>query len=276
MLSDMRVELHCHSVHSDGSEPPEAVAERARLRGVELFCLTDHDNCDGYPATHDACPNVMRGLELSCHEGGRTVHLLLYDATHDDARWQELEDRLVSLRQARQRRLRAIAERLGQLGIHVDIESILAAASTRTVGRPDIAKALVAKGVVPSIDEAFRRYLADGGAANVPLSRLSVEEGLALGRAAGARMSLAHPHTLGDGAAALVSRHRRSGLDGLECFYGNYTSRQRKRWLRLARSQGLVVTGGSDFHGATMPQINEVGVDVPEPHASRLRAWLGV
>lgn len=276
MLSDMRVELHCHSVHSDGTERPESVAERARLGGVELFCLTDHDNCDGYPATRDACPNVMRGLELSCHEGGRTVHVLLYDATRDDARWQALEERLVVLRQARQYRLRAIAERLEQLGITIDIESILATAGARTVGRPDIAKALVAAGVVTSIDEAFRRYLGDGGVANVPLSRLSVEDGLALGRAAGARMSLAHPHTLGDGAAALITRHRRSGLDGLECFYGNYSTRQRKRWLRLARSQGMVVTGGSDFHGTNMPQISEVGVDLPEPHATRLRAWLGV
>lgn len=270
----MRVELHCHSTHSDGSEPPELVASRARQHGVELFCLTDHDSCNGYEATRDACPIVMRGLELSCHDGGRTVHVLLYDVARDDARWRVLEERLVAIRQARQDRLRAIGTRLGQLGVLIDVEGIIARAGERSVGRPDLARAMIAAGAVGSFDEAFRRYLAEGGAAYVPLQRLSLAEGLALGRDAGARMALAHPHTLGDGAAALVGRHRLAGLDGLECFYGAYTSRQRRRWLRLAQSLGLVVTGGSDFHTSSATQVTTLGVDLPEPHATRLRAWL--
>lgn len=272
----MRVELHCHSIHSDGSESPESVAARARQRNVELFCLTDHDSCNGYEATLGACPTVIRGLELSCHDGARTVHVLLYDAARDDARWRALEERLVALREARHGRLRAIAERLAGLGVHVDVEAIISSAGARSVGRPDLAKALIAAGVVSSFDEAFRRYLGDGAAGHVPLKRLSVEEGLALGRAAGARMSLAHPHTLGDGAAALLGRYRHAGLEGLECYYGTYTSRLRQRWLRLARSLDLVVTGGSDFHGTATPQISTVGVDLPEAHARRLQEWLGL
>ena len=87
------------------------------------------------------------------------------------------------------------------------------------------------------------------------MQRLTLAEGLALGRAAGARMALAHPHTLGEYAAVLCQRYRRAGLDGLECFYGPYTPRQRRRWLSLAERHGLVVTGGSDFHGKATPQI---------------------
>jgi predicted metal-dependent phosphoesterase TrpH len=272
----VRIELHCHSTCSDGSEPPAAVAERARLRGVELFCLTDHDSFDGYEATRAACPQVLRGLELSCHEEGRTVHLLVYDAARDDDRWSTLGAQLENAQEARRERLRAMSERLAELGVPVDVEPILAGAGTRTVGRPDLANALMASGHVSSFGEAFMRYLGDGAPAYLPMARLSLGEGLALGRAAGARMALAHPHTLGEYAAVLCQRYRRAGLDGLECFYGPYTPRQRRRWLLLAERYGLVVTGGSDFHGTAMPQIPEPGIELPERHASRLRAWLGL
>lgn len=275
-LSNVRIDLHCHSTCSDGSEPPAAVAERARQRGVELFCLTDHDSFDGFEATRAACPVVLRGLELSCHEDGRTVHLLVYDAARDDARWTTLGAQLANARRARRERLRAMAARLVELGAPVDVEPILAGAGARTVGRPDLAHALVASGHVSSFGEAFARYLGDGAPAYLPMERLTVGEALALGRAAGARIALAHPHTLGDYAAVLCQRYRRAGLDGLECFYGPYTPRQRRRWLSLAERYGLVVTGGSDFHGTPTPQIAEPGIDLPERHAARLRAWLGL
>jgi hypothetical protein len=270
------VDLHCHSTHSDGTEPPEHVAARAARRGVELFCLTDHDSCDGYPATLGTCANVVRGLELSCSEGGRTVHVLLYDAARDDARWAELEIRLQGLRLARHDRMRVIADRLQSLGIRVDPEPIIASAAGRTVGRPDLARALVAAGAASSMNDAFDRFLGDGKPANVPFERISVASGLALGTSAGARMSLAHPHTLGHLVDDLLRRHRGQGLEGLECYYGAYTAKQRRRWLSLAKKLDLVVTGGSDFHGTSMPQIVEPGIQLPELHARRLQRWLGL
>jgi predicted metal-dependent phosphoesterase TrpH len=270
------IDLHCHSLHSDGSEAAHVVAARAAERGVELFCLTDHDTCDGYPATVGACSHVVRGLELSCAEEGRTVHLLLYDTAHDDARWRELEASLVLLREARKDRIRAIVERLAGLDVVLDAEVILARASGRTVGRPDIAYALVTTGVVASPDEAFVRFLADGAPAFVPLNRLGMADGIRLALEAGAKVSLAHPHTLGERAAELVARHRVLGLEGLECYYGNYNIRHRRRWLNLAKRHKMVVTGGSDFHGATRVQLPEVGVDLPPEHARRLCAWLGI
>lgn len=268
------IDLHCHSTHSDGTESPESVAARAARRGVELFCLTDHDSCEGYAATLGACARVVRGLELSCSENGRTVHMLMYDAARDDARWAELEVRLHGLRLARHDRVRAIADKLRGMGVEVDPEPIIASADGRTVGRPDMARALVAAGAASSMNDAFDRFLGDGKPADVTFERISVASGLALGKSAGARMSLAHPHTLGHLAEELLRRHRALGLDGLECYYGAYSPRQRRRWLSLARNLDLVVTGGSDFHGTSMPQIVEPGIHLPEYHARKLLRWL--
>jgi predicted metal-dependent phosphoesterase TrpH len=271
----MRLELHCHSTFSDGSEPAQAVAERAQRAGLEIFCLTDHDTCAGFEATRAVLgERAMRGVELSCVEDGRTVHVLIYDVAGDE-RWAVVEAKLAEVVSARRGRLRKIAARLEELGIRIDVDAILAGAGTRTVGRPDIARALVEVGAVRSKNEAFERYLHDGGPADVPVARVTVAEGLEIGRAAGARMSLAHPHTHGGKAWQILRRHKDQGLEGIEAFYGIYSKRERKEWLKLAADEGLVATGGSDFHGEMMPRVSDVGIDVPQPYASRLCEWLG-
>jgi len=269
----MRVELHCHSTCSDGSEPAEAVGKAAAARGVELFCLTDHDTCAGTAAARRGFGDgALRGVELSCIEEGRTVHVLLYDCGGD---WAPVDRALEAQGQARRERVHAIAEKLARLGAPVDPEAILAAAEGRSVGRPDMARALVDAGHVHSAAEAFDRFLHDRGPADVPVARTSVADGLALARGAGARASLAHPDVLGPLAARLFRRHRAAGLDGVEAFYGLYDRRERDRWLALADELDLVATGGSDFHGTTLPKVKRVGVDIPEAYAARLRRWLG-
>mgnify|MGYP003593097870 CR=1 FL=1 len=275
----MRVDLHCHSTHSDGSFAADVVATRAGRTGVELFCLTDHDSMAGYAATRAALPGatVLRGVELSCKHEGRTIHLLMYGVEEGPGA-AALEQRLVGVQDDRRSRLRAICGRLEELGIRLDVEQILRDTAGRTPGRPDIARALVAVKAVRSLREAFERYLHDNGPADVAFARISLAEGLELGKAAGARMSLAHPHTLRSPAlvADLFRRHRADGLEGLEALYGRYSHAEREGWLRLARQLELVVTGGSDFHGEAMPEVAQPGIDLPEPHAARLRDWLGV
>lgn len=272
----MRIELHCHSTFSDGSEPAEAVARRAEKAELELFCLTDHDTCAGYETTRQVLGDrAMRGVELSCVEDGRTVHLLMYDVARD-GRWAELDTKLADVATARKGRLRKIAARLEALGHRIDVDSIIDEAGNRTVGRPDIARALVQVGAVKTKNEAFERYLHDGGPADVPIARVTLADGLEWGRSVGARMSLAHPHTYGNRAAPMLRRHKADGLEGVEAYYGVYSKKERKQWLALARAEGLVVTGGSDFHGEMMPAVSDVGIDLPEPHATRLRDWLGL
>jgi 3',5'-nucleoside bisphosphate phosphatase len=271
----VRVELHCHSTFSDGSEAPAAVAARAAAREVELFCLTDHDSCKGTEATRAALPGrrVLRGVELSCVEHKRTVHVLLYDVAGDE-RWAVVEEALTQQAAARRHRLRNIAARLERLNVRIDVEAILAGAGERTVGRPDIARAVVAAGGASSMQEAFTRYLHDGGPADEPVARLSVADGLALAAQAGARASLAHPHILGELARPLIRKHKSAGLTGIEAFYGVYREADRRDWCEFAEREGLVCTAGSDFHGTGLPEITDVGVDLPQPWADKLMAWL--
>jgi predicted metal-dependent phosphoesterase TrpH len=275
----MRLELHCHSTCSDGSFAPAEVASRARTEGAELFCLTDHDTLDGYAATAAELPDatVLRGVELSCRYADKTVHLLLY-GLQDGPGLAALRERLEAVLTDRRARLRAIVERLASLGIRLDAERLLISTHGHTPGRPDVARALVEGGHVRSLREAFDRYLHDGGPADVALSRLSLADGLALGRAAGAKMSLAHPHTLRSHplVVELFEQHRADGLEGIEAFYGRYTAAEREVWLRVARRFDLVVTGGSDCHGEAVPDVARPVIDLPEPHAGRLRAWLAV
>src|SRR5439155_13054251 len=193
------------------------------------------------------------------------------------AGWTDLEARLVTLAEARRNRLRVMAARLAQRGIRVDVEPLIAAAATsgRSVGRPDLARAMVAAGAASSLKDAFARHLFDGGPVDVPHHALALPDALALGRAAGAAMSLAHPHVYDHLSAKLVRRYQRDGLTGIEALYGSYDPRERTQWLALADELGLVCTAGSDWHGpadATSP----LGVDVAGERAERLCEWLAV
>jgi predicted metal-dependent phosphoesterase TrpH len=278
----MRFELHCHSTRSDGIDAPSVVAAHAGERGCELFALTDHDTCThveqadvrSVPGAPDV--RVVRGVELSCDEpdSGRTIHVLAYDrGAGDRAGWAALEARLHSVAEARRNRLRVMAARLAQRGVRVDIEPLIAdaAASGRSVGRPDLARAMVACGAASSLKDAFTRHLYDGGPVDVPHHALTIEDALALGRDANAAMALAHPHLYDALGIALLRRHRAAGLTGVEAFYGAYDARERGRWVELADELGLVCTAGSDSHA-----VNDValGVDLPADRSARLVAWL--
>ena len=275
----MRIELHCHSTASDGTEAPAEVAARAAACNVELFALTDHDTC-----TEVTVPGarVVRAVELSCDEPatGRTIHVLAFD--RGDAGWAELVARLASLMEARRNRMRVMAARLAQRGIRIDVEPLLARSEGKSVGRPDLARLMVAAGAASSLKDAFARHLYDGGPVDVPHHALALPDALALGRAAGAALALAHPHLYDELGVALLRRHHREGLGGVEAFYGAYDVRERTRWIELADELGLVCTGGSDWHGpsdAASPASSSafsMGVDLPDERAARLCEWLAV
>ncbi|MEO8703435.1 MAG: PHP domain-containing protein [Kofleriaceae bacterium] len=265
----MRFELHCHSTCSDGTEPPERVAARAADRGVHVFALTDHDTCDG-SGVAVANARTIRAVELSCDDNGRTVHVLAYDR---GGTWSVLEDRLAAVREARRNRMRVMVTKLEMRGVRVAVEPLLAEANRRAVGRPDLARAMVAAGAASSLRDAFSRHLYDGGPVDVPHRSLPLVEALAIGRAAGAAMSLAHPHLYDERSAAYLRKHKRDGLEGIEAFHGAYDARARARWLAVADSLGLVCTGGSDWHGPE-EATTQPGVDLPDDRSDALLAWL--
>ena len=267
----MRFELHCHSTCSDGTETPDQVAARAAARAVEVFALTDHDTCAGWNVAVPGA-RVLRATEISCDHKGRTIHVLAYD--RGGTGWGALEEKLADIRTARINRMRVMVARLEQRGIHIDIEPLLRLSNERTIGRPDLARAMLAGGHVTSMKEAFSRHLYDGGPVDVPTRALSMADALAAGREANAAMALAHPHLYDDLSITLFRDFKAQGLTGVEAYYGNYDARERHRWIQVAEGRGLVCTGGSDWHGPEEAHVLP-GIDLPAERADALQAWLG-
>jgi len=270
----MRFELHCHSTFSDGTEAPERVAARAAERKVDVFALTDHDTCAGTAAARAGETHAMRAVEITCDEQGRTIHLLAFD--RGGVGWADLEAKLAEIRGARRNRMRVMGARLAQRGIRIDVEPLIADAekSGRALARPDLARLMLKAGVVSSVKEAFTRHLYDDGPVDVPHQGLTLVDALALGRSAFAAMSLAHPHLYDELGAVLLKRHCADGLEGVEAYYGVYSTPERQRWISIADDLGLVCTGGSDWHGPEEATI-EVGVDIPGDRGKQLADWLG-
>ena len=268
----MRIELHCHSICSDGELAPEIVGKRAKEREVDLFCLTDHDTCAGSDLANEQVDpgKVLRGVEMTCHHNDGAVHLLVYKVD-SVGNWEEFETFLSTRSEKRRDRIREMAAKLSELGIAVDCELVLS--HTGTIGRPHLAREMVRVGAVKTTAEAFHRYIGDDGPAFVQSSELSVEDGLERARYAGGRVSLAHPHSRDD-AVDILQGFREQGLSAVEAFYGPYKKGRRRNWLRVAEDLGLAATGGSDFHSDSVPKGARLGVDIPAIWAQRLTIWL--
>ncbi len=265
----MRIELHCHSTCSDGTEAVAQVVARAVERGVAVFALTDHDSCDGSDVAV-AGARVIRATELTCDDHGRTIHVLAYERSGG---FQPILDRLGAQREARANRLRVMGAKLAQRGVKLDLESLFDEAKRRSVGRPDLARAMVASGVSSSMKDAFNRHLYDRGPVDVAHKGLSLADALAAARACGAAMSLAHPHLYDVYGEQLLRQHHTAGLGGVEAFYGVYDPRERARWVTLADELGLVCTGGSDWHGPDHAHC-QIGVELPPDREARVLEWL--
>ena len=255
------IDLHTHSDLSDGTDPPERIVELAHEVGCSAVALTDHDTLAGLARARVRADQLgirlIPGCEVSCVPiAGGGVHVLVYFVEDPDS---PLGIELAHLRDDRRNRNTALAERLQQLGLDVTVEAAAAHAGTgEGVGRPHFAQVMVDIGAVSSINEAFTDYLGNGGKAYIPKGRLTVADVAGLARDSGGVAVLAHPYTIGlegDALAAEVQQMAEAGLGGLEAVYGGYSKRQRTDLGNLARRFGLVITGGSDFHGTFKPGL---------------------
>ncbi len=242
------VDLHAHSTASDGALPPDGVIAAAVKARLSAIALTDHDTLAGVPAAVAAAPEGLRvipGVELSLFDGDREVHML---GLHIE-KVEELERQLTGVRDTRRTRAEEIVVKLNALGVPVTIESVFAQAGDGAVGRPHIAKAIIAGGWVRDQREAFDRYLGAGKPANVEKFRLSAVDGIRMIHEAGGIAVFAHP--LSDGTRERVESLVAAGVDGLEVKHPSHSNEDMRRIQALADHFGLVTSGGSDWHGAT-------------------------
>lgn len=255
------VDLHAHSTASDGAATPTAFAEAAARAGLTAVALTDHDTLGGVAEAAAASERVglrlVAGAELSATDDGREVHLLALHVA-EPAR---LDDELTRFRAQREDRAETIVQRLRDLGLHVTLEAVLAEAAGAAVGRPHVARAMVAAGVVRDYREAFDRYLGNGRPAFVAKVPLAVREAARMTHDAGGILVFAHPGP--DGTRERIERMTRDGMDGLEVVHPSHSPDDRARLLALADALDLVYSGGSDWHGAPEGPRTLGGMRVP-------------
>jgi predicted metal-dependent phosphoesterase TrpH len=267
-----RVDLHTHSHYSDGTESPRRVVELAKAAGVSALSLTDHDILDGHPEAEAACRELglefIPGVEFSSSTNGLEVHMLgfLVDAAHAPFR-QVLERQRV-------RRLARIHDMVGKLravGVMITVEDVLAASGKGVIGRPHVAQALLNRGYVATLREAFDRYIGPKGPGFISGSPTPPEDAIRIIREAGGVPVLAHPVYLKDDN--LIDGMVREGLAGLEVYHSSHPPDVVARYEQLADRFGLLRTGGSDFHGAAKEGAPVGSVDVPYACVERLKAW---
>jgi 3',5'-nucleoside bisphosphate phosphatase len=242
------IDLHMHSTASDGELPPEAVVGRAAAAGVAAMALTDHDTLAGVPAAIAAGERVgirvVGGCEFSVAAPWGEMHVLGYFLPPGT---KLLEDFLLRCRLDRERRGRAMVERLHRLGIQVNDADVLAEAEGGAVGRPHVARALLRRGLVGSVNEAFDRFLGRGRPAYVEKSLPTFVQVAELVHQVGGVVSAAH---LKDrGTRSLLTHFKQLGLDAVETRHPSHDPDVRARLTEFALDLGLHRTGGSDWHG---------------------------
>ena len=266
------IDLHTHSLRSDGALSPTDLVKRAAARGVKIQALSDHDTLVGVAEAVAAGTQldvrIIPATELNTESEWGDAHVLGYFVDPKDA---ALEERLRWLRENRGKRIELMVENLNRLGYAVDLARVLEIAQGGALGRPHLAQALFEKGFVQSYDEAFDTLIAKGSPAYVARIGLDPFEAVALVRKHGGVPSLAHPGTV-IGLEELLPKLVAAGLGGIEAYYAEHSPAMTARCLARAREFDLVPTGGSDFHGRGEHGADLGGVFVPPETIERLES----
>jgi predicted metal-dependent phosphoesterase TrpH len=242
------VDLHAHSTASDGSRAPADVVREAKRVGLQAIALTDHDTLDGIAEAvatgAEIGVRVVPGVELSAVENDVETHILGLHLS--DTR--QMEAQLVALREMRRSRATRIVQRLNELGVRIEFSAVLDQAAGGAIGRPHVARAMIAEGWAVDFRDAFDRYLGNGRPAFVSKDRLAVRDAIGLIHGAGGLAILAHP---AQGATReRIAAFAAEGMDGVEVRHPSHSSEDMARILALVEHFSLVPSGGSDWHGA--------------------------
>lgn len=245
-----RIDLHLHTTASDGVLSPTALIDAARAASVDVIALTDHDSIEGLVEARSAAEaagasgvRVIAGVELSAHDEEREIHVLGLHLECLDG----MRARLAELADARRDRAREMVHRLNETGVRIEFDDVLALAGSSALGRPHIARTLVAHGWAHDHRDAFERYLLPGRPGFVAKRRLPVDAAIAIVHEAGGLAILAHPAP--EDSLERLTTFARQGLDGLEVAHPSLAADDRARLHAAAEHLGLVKSGGSDWHG---------------------------
>ncbi len=267
-----KVDLHIHSSVSDGRFSPAEVVRKAVEAGMAVIALADHDSVDGVAPALEAARNspwlkVIPCVEISTDVPQAEVHILGYFIDYTN---QELLATLEKMRDSRLKRAQGMIAKLANLGLTIEWERVKEIAGDGSIGRPHIAQALLEKGYIASIKEAFTKYIGRGGPAYVEREKMSPAEAVGLILRANGLPVLAHPLFINE-LEAMVVELKASGLVGLEAYYANFTAEQVNGLVSLADKYGLIVTGGSDYHGLDDSAETMIGgADVPMERVEQL------
>ena len=268
-----KVDLHIHSTASDGRFSPEEIVRKAAGVGLSVIALADHDSVDGVAPALEAARafpglRVIPCVEISTDTSNGEVHVLGYFIDYTN---QELKVALERFRSSRRLRAQGIIARLADLGIHIDWQRVQELATGSSIGRPHIAQAMLEKGYITSLPEAFTRYLGQGRPAHVEREKMTPVEAVELIMRADGLPVLAHPFTTNE-PEAMVIELKAAGLVGVEAYFHDLSADEIKSLVRLADRYNLIATGGTDYHGLDDSEAMLGSVDVPMEAAERLIA----
>jgi predicted metal-dependent phosphoesterase TrpH len=268
----MRIDLHTHTTASDGLLDAASLVGEAAARSVGLLAITDHDTTASVDAAVDAGRGagieIWPAVELSCDVATGEIHVLGYFINY---RLDWFQGLLARLRDGRVHRARRMVERLGQLGVPVEFARVEALAAGGAVGRPHVARAMVEAGSVRDVAEAFERFIGRTGPAYVERVKITPSDAVRIIRSSGGLAVLAHP---GWGQHdELIADLVAAGLDGIEVYYPDHTPSMVEHYKGIAKRFGLLITGGTDFHGGTLATKVSLGQQyVPEEIIPPIRA----
>ncbi|MGE3075676.1 MAG: PHP domain-containing protein [Dehalococcoidia bacterium] len=269
-------DFHLHSTASDGVHSPTWVMETAAKNGVRALSLTDHDTTEGLEEARRAADRLglrlIPGMEISTDVGKVDAHLLAYGFNVEA---KELQDFMQSMRDGRKQRLTTMVRILRDHAMPIEESRVLEIAGEASVGRPHVARALVEKGYVASVQEAFDLWLGNGKPADVNRERLEPADSIDLVHRHGGVISIAHPIFMGDDYSIPVANLVDWGADGIETYYKNYSPEAVRYHEELAEKHGLIRSGGSDYHGLGNPDDREIGdFEFPEERVAEFLKFL--
>lgn len=260
MHSTKGVDLHVHSNRSDGSLSPSDLVLEAKKKGLCAFALTDHDTVDGIDealsTAKDSGIRLIPGIELSTEYEGKDIHIVGLLIDKEQPVFKEKLKKFVDSRTERNRKM---CQRLTDAGLPLTYEELQEEFPDSVITRAHYAQILLKKGYIKSLKEAFDRYIGDRGPCFVPREKITPEDGVRLILNAKGIPILAHPLLYGMGEErlqCLIDRLKDAGLVGMEAIYSTYTPSEEVQMRRLAEKNGLLPSGGSDFHGKAKPGLS--------------------